>query len=210
MATDVLELTRHKPDVLFIPGTVNPSVPPDDGKYYFDNHRRLLRPTSARGALAESVLSIENGTLRFRNHHVAQRVDQVLGHVGSSPDKDAAVTLIFTQPRPFQIPIVLRLHAERAEGLGVIAALILVDLERRHHLPETLLRLTFGLTRAEATLASALAAGETLQDIAQRTSVRMPTLRTQLANVLAKTGTARQPQLICLLSKMAMLTGEQW
>lgn len=148
--------------------------------------------------------------MRFRNRQVTQRVDEVLCHVQSSALLDAHTTLVFTQPRPFKLPILLRLRAERTEQRTITATLTIVDLERRHHLPETLLRLTFGLTKAEAAVASALAGGETLQEIAGRTNVRMPTLRTHLANVLAKTGTARQPQLICLLSKMAMLTGEDW
>lgn len=210
MSIALLEFRQEHSNIMFLPDPVEPSATPDIGRYSFDQQMRLLRRPPVQGTLAETVLSIENDTLRFRNRQVGQRVDEVLSLVQSSPLAGAHTTLVFTQPRPFKLPILLRLRAERTEQRTVAATLTIVDLERRHHLPETLLQLTFGLTRAEATLASALAGGETLQEIAERTNVRMPTLRTQLANVLAKTGTARQPQLICLLSKIAMLTGEDW
>ncbi|RYF03051.1 MAG: LuxR family transcriptional regulator, partial [Oxalobacteraceae bacterium] len=98
-----------------------------------------MRAAPVRGPLAETVLSVEDGTLRFRNRQVTQRVDEVLCHVQSSALNDAHTTLVFTQPRPFKLPILLRLRAERTEQRTITATLTIVDLERRHHLPETLL-----------------------------------------------------------------------
>jgi PAS domain-containing protein/DNA-binding CsgD family transcriptional regulator len=80
------------------------------------------------------------------------------------------------------------------------AALILItDLERQ---PEALGRRLvdlFGLTLAESCLATALATGKRLDEIAEERGVRMPTLRTQLRAILDKTDTKRQSDLMRLL-----------
>jgi DNA-binding CsgD family transcriptional regulator/PAS domain-containing protein len=54
----------------------------------------------------------------------------------------------------------------------------------------------FGLSAAEADLTVGLIDGETLQEIADRRSVRISTVRSQFQSVLAKTGTRRQSDLI--------------
>jgi DNA-binding CsgD family transcriptional regulator len=57
----------------------------------------------------------------------------------------------------------------------------------------------FGLTPAEASLALALLAGRSLAEIGAERGVTGNTLRTQLAQVLRKTGTANQRNLVRLL-----------
>jgi len=64
--------------------------------------------------------------------------------------------------------------------------------------PSTLMQL-FGLTAAEARLAHALAGGASLDDCAQRFSVSINTVRTQLRGVLGKTACKRQADLVRLL-----------
>lgn len=54
----------------------------------------------------------------------------------------------------------------------------------------------FGLSRMEADLAVGLAQGETVQEIAARRAVQVSTVRSQLQAALAKTGAARQTDLI--------------
>lgn len=58
----------------------------------------------------------------------------------------------------------------------------------------------FGLTPAEARLARALAQNETLADYAAQNQLSLATVKSQLRHILAKTGTARQAQLIRLLT----------
>lgn len=60
----------------------------------------------------------------------------------------------------------------------------------------------FDLTAAEARLAAALAAGDSVADIAAKHGVRMPTVRSQLRAVLAKTETRRQSELVGLLTRI--------
>lgn len=151
------------------------------------------------------VFAIADQRVRFKHNQTQKRVADVLSRVVGITHDDTYALLVFSQSRRDRLPLILRILAQFHPNHGIIGVLTVMDLERRHHLPETLLRATFGLTRAEAALASTLVEGETLQEIAMRTGVRMPTLRSQLSCILAKTGTARQAQLVCLLGKLLVL-----
>jgi DNA-binding CsgD family transcriptional regulator len=67
-------------------------------------------------------------------------------------------------------------------------------------LPEAArLRAEFGLTKAEARLALRLAEGSSLASAAQAFNVKLTTIRSQLQQVFAKTGTSRQTELVAML-----------
>jgi DNA-binding CsgD family transcriptional regulator len=61
------------------------------------------------------------------------------------------------------------------------------------------LRAEFGLTKAEARLALRLADGASLAGAAEAFDVKLTTIRSQLQQVFAKTGTSRQAELVALL-----------
>lgn len=61
----------------------------------------------------------------------------------------------------------------------------------------------YGLTKAEAELASALGSGETLGEVAARRGVKFSTVRTQLLSVLGKMGLRRQADLTRTLASTA-------
>jgi DNA-binding CsgD family transcriptional regulator len=61
------------------------------------------------------------------------------------------------------------------------------------------LRAEFGLTKAEARLALRLAEGSSLASAAQTFGVKLTTIRSQLQQVFAKTGTSRQSELVAML-----------
>jgi DNA-binding CsgD family transcriptional regulator len=61
------------------------------------------------------------------------------------------------------------------------------------------LRAEFGLTKAEARLAMRLAEGSSLVSAAQAFDVKLTTIRSQLQQVFAKTGTSRQSELVAML-----------
>lgn len=61
------------------------------------------------------------------------------------------------------------------------------------------LRTEFGLTKAEARLALHLAEGASLASAAQVFNVKLTTIRSQLQQVFAKTGTSRQTELVAML-----------
>ena len=61
------------------------------------------------------------------------------------------------------------------------------------------LRAEFGLTKAEARLALRLAEGASLASAAHAFNVKLTTIRSQLQQVFAKTGTSRQTELVAML-----------
>jgi DNA-binding CsgD family transcriptional regulator len=82
-------------------------------------------------------------------------------------------------------------------------ALVLVsDPDEAPMVPRDVLVQLFGLTPAEARLALALGAGESLEDAAETFGVGLTTVRTQLRQVFAKTDTNRQADLVRLLARL--------
>jgi DNA-binding CsgD family transcriptional regulator len=65
----------------------------------------------------------------------------------------------------------------------------------------------FELTPAEVSLAADLLSGLSVRDIADRSGRSIATVRTHLANVLAKTGTSRQSELVRLLMRLPRIPG---
>jgi DNA-binding CsgD family transcriptional regulator len=64
----------------------------------------------------------------------------------------------------------------------------------------------FGLTSAEASVALALAAGRSAEEIAAERAVSLPTVRTQIRQILAKTGALHVRDLVRLLAGLPAVT----
>lgn len=90
-----------------------------------------------------------------------------------------------------------------------LALVMLRPLDPQHRLqPQpSLMRQLFDLTLAETRIAMALCQGDTPADIAQRQGVSVNTVRTHLRAIFAKTGTARQTDLLRLLSSLLTVDG---
>lgn len=67
----------------------------------------------------------------------------------------------------------------------------------------------FGLTPAEARLAVALAAGDTLRDYAALRAVSLNAVRFLLKGIFRKTGATSQAQLVALLARLPTATGDR-
>ena len=70
---------------------------------------------------------------------------------------------------------------------------------------EQRLRALYGLTSAEASVATAIGSGESLCTVAESPGVLPSTARTHLHHVFLKTGTQRQAQLVQLLAQTALV-----
>lgn len=64
------------------------------------------------------------------------------------------------------------------------------------------LRRLFRLSPAEASIAVSLGAGIDLTELARQRGVKLNTLRSQVASIMAKTGTRRQAQLVALVARI--------
>jgi DNA-binding CsgD family transcriptional regulator len=157
--------------------------------------RVMYANRAAQALLAEDkALSIEAGVLALRPVAMQVRARQWLAEPASAGALPLAVARADGRP-PILLERLSRLTDEAGSAAHVLALLntarpLAVDAER--------LVAAFGLTRAEARLTAALAAGETLQEFARRQNVAVATVRTHLERVLAKTGARRQTQVVRL------------
>lgn len=109
-------------------------------------------------------------------------------------------------PRPSGLmPWVLEILPLRPESRGhfdgLAGAVVLVTDADAKRLPsERLLSQLYGLTPAEASLASSLVAGVSVAEHAALRGVSLSTVRTQVASILGKTGTRRQAELVSRLA----------
>jgi DNA-binding CsgD family transcriptional regulator len=84
--------------------------------------------------------------------------------------------------------------------------IMISDPDNETPLPTYRLRVAYGLTEAEARLASLLATGEDLRSAAAQLEITYGTARTRLAEIFQKTETRRQGELIkLLLTTLAMM-----
>jgi DNA-binding CsgD family transcriptional regulator len=96
-----------------------------------------------------------------------------------------------------------RLSNSTANALADCQAIvILIDPDTRPRTPEATLRSAFRLSEAEARLATQLAFGESLENVADRFGIAKETARSQLRSIFAKTGVHRQAELVAVLARL--------
>ncbi len=77
---------------------------------------------------------------------------------------------------------------------------LVAPLDRRRIATANQLMDLFGLSAAEARLARAMCHGDSLEEYATDQGLKLPTVKTQLRSIFAKTGTERQSSLVRILS----------
>lgn len=99
------------------------------------------------------------------------------------------------------VVLVLPFHEESQTGRG--RALVLVRSGKgMSEILTNSLRQLFRLSPAEASITVALGTGMDLNELAQQRGVKLNTLRSQVASIMAKTGTRRQAQLVALVARI--------
>jgi DNA-binding CsgD family transcriptional regulator len=159
-----------------------------DGEIRVHNHRLCIADKRARAELECFVDAI-----------------RIAGDTDPLPARPIVVR------RQLKPPVLIRILPIEASAsspfLGARALLTLFDLgERKARHPE-LLADAFGLTAAEAKLASLLGTGESIERAAERLGISPLTARTQLKAVFGKTDTHRQAELAALLSRLRSFAG---
>ncbi|MDR7033601.1 helix-turn-helix transcriptional regulator [Mesorhizobium sp. BE184] len=109
------------------------------------------------------------------------------------------------QPLVIHVLPIRRSAYDVFSGSDVIIAATMVSASNLVPSPSILTGL-FDLSPAEAKLATALAAGTSLNDAAMSASIKLKTARTYLERIFAKTGTHRQSELVALLKSTAPLS----
>jgi DNA-binding CsgD family transcriptional regulator len=176
-----------------------------------------LRVRSTNRA-AEALVRAGDG-IQLRNHRLiashteaARTLDRLIAEAaqcaaGGDPHKGGgALALPRSDGRQPLLVVVAPLPAYSAACLWwaePAVAVFITDPQARPQAPAECLADLFGLTPAEARLAAALAAGDSLADTAGKFGLSKHTVRVQLQALMAKTGTNRQAALVRLLTTIA-------
>lgn len=117
-----------------------------------------------------------------------------IGH----PEQRFSMTLVKMQDRKTTFQ-----NGDNSACFNILSVLSPLD-QRRFATVRQLMEL-FGLSAAEARLTRALCQGNSLEEYASDQGLKLPTVRTQLRSVLAKTGTGRQATLIRLVAGIPVI-----
>lgn len=172
-----------------------------------DGDRRVAHANLAGAALlaAGDGLACAKRELRASAPSHAGRLGALIGRaVPRAGEVPRAGALHLPRPSggPHLALVAMPLQAGTGWDLpGAPAALLCVgDPAAAARLPPAMLAELFGLTGAEAALASDLLGGGDLRGIATCSGRSLATVRTHLARLMAKTGTARQAELTRMLA----------
>jgi DNA-binding CsgD family transcriptional regulator len=171
-----------------------------------DSRGRIERANSAAEALACSDFYLSNGRLRTTDRHFAERIENVLSAVRTGSrgaQMNTPPLLVFRDRTPWLLVEAVPVTGVSSDYFGVgVAILIITDLKSTQVTNAALLKLIFGLTSAEARLASALCSGTELYSAAKQFGVSRETVRCQLRAIFGKVGVRRQTELIVRLHNM--------
>jgi DNA-binding CsgD family transcriptional regulator/PAS domain-containing protein len=176
--------------------------------FFLDEHKRIVYSNRA----AQELVSAKDGiTLRGEGVVLARKQDddkfqglisQAISPIVSAGDSRGGAIRAprATGKRPYGI-IVSPVSGDYPllSGLRPAVCVVITDPDRKKTLPNHRLRIAFGLTEAEARLASELAGGEDLRTAAGKLEITYGTARSRLAQIFQKTDTRRQGELIRLL-----------
>lgn len=178
------------------------------GVLVLDASGRVLRSNRA----ADRMLACKDGLSLCHNELAAARpadaraLRQLIGSaakIRNGHGVGAGGRIAIERPsgrRPLMLLVspVRSVGADEVDGRAAVLVFV-VDPEQSVAPPLEALRRLWGLTCAEARVASLLAAGCHLDDIAERLGVQTNTVRAHLKQVFAKTETRRQADLVLLL-----------
>lgn len=166
----------------------------------------VLNINSATEALLDDEIFLRNRRLVLRDKRASSALAELIDRLQTVPDNAELSTAPIVVRRRSKGPLVIRAlpidGAARSPFLGARMLLLLSDLSCKPGLHSDVLARAFGLSPAEARLASLVATGASAIEAADRLGLGHETVRTQLKAIFAKTQTHRQSQLAVLLSQL--------
>lgn len=135
---------------------------------------------------------------------------KVQGALKETVQSSHATTILLTpidRPQLRYSLVFIQLDKGIQNTVGSVLCLV-APLDRRRFATVRQLMGLFGLSAAEARLARALCHGDSLEEYAIDQGLKLPTVKTQLRSVFAKTGTERQASLIRLFSGIPVVRDE--
>jgi DNA-binding CsgD family transcriptional regulator len=166
----------------------------------------VLDANKAAQVLFDDHIHIKNRRLFMDDRRARSCLEQLLGRLRITPDTAAFPCEPIVIRRDRKGPVVVRvlpIHgAARTPFLGARAMLTIAVIEPKSGPGAALLSKAFGLTPAEAKLASIVSEGTSPERAAEQLGISRETARSQLKAVFAKTATHRQSELVALLSRL--------
>ena len=167
----------------------------------------IVMNTIAEDALTVDLMLVRN-RLRAADPKSDSRLQDLLGRATSPKHFGGTIqepVFVARRQRPPYMVEAFPATAPMRDIFRRICALVVVsDLDARPRAPETLLfRSAFGLTVAEARLASKLAAGEELRAASDTLGMSYNTARVHLRAIFGKVRVNRQSELAAVLTRMA-------
>lgn len=155
-------------------------------------------------AAEDDRLSLDGGMLRSAEHSHDAALRNLIEHAtGSMGVQGSAGSWMYLardgRPVPFIATPLAPSDAMRSVWAAPLALVLVGNSEARSVMDAGVLASLFGLTNKECIVAARLAAGETLQEIAEREFLSLHTVRVHIRDILRKTGTHRQSELVRLL-----------
>lgn len=155
---------------------------------------------------SRDVLWVANGHLVCAKGRPQQRFDAALRETAGSGRTTNVLLNSVAHPEQRYSAIFIKLRDDQAShpntknpsGLAILCGV--TPLDRRRFATAGQLMELFGLSGAEARLTRALCQGDSVEEYARDHCLKLPTVRTQIRSVFAKTGTERQATLIRLIA----------
>jgi DNA-binding CsgD family transcriptional regulator len=181
--------------------------------------RMMDRPALALGRLGivlevndlavpvfDDSLRIHNRRLFAKDAAARQRLDELDDQLRTTPESVTIAVRPIVVRREAKKPILIHVlpvsGAARSPFLGARAVLVLEDLETRSHIDPAMLSHAFGITSGQARVASLLATGMSVEEIALQLEISVDTVRNHIKGMFARTGTRRQSELVILISRL--------
>lgn len=163
----------------------------DFGVMFINPARRVQHANRTAKTLAADILQTGLPTAGA----VSQCIDAAARGEGGAAVFGKARAMLLTLP--VSAPVRNTAGETRASVM-----LILVDPDKRPDAAAEFVCNAFTLSKAEARLIPLLLQGKTPAEIAQILDLKLPTVRSHLSNIFAKTGTTRQQELIRLIGAL--------
>ncbi len=167
----------------------------------------VIAVNAAAEHLFDDEIRVADRRLYVRDQRARSLLDAFVDRLRVTPDTAELPASPIVVQRLGRRPLVVRVlpvdGAARSPFLGARALLVITDLSDQPRPQSGILMRTFGLSQAEARLASLMATGISPEQAAEELGIARETARGQLKAVFAKTDTHRQGELIAMLSRLA-------
>lgn len=152
-------------------------------------------------------LAIEGGQIRLTAFGQNSGLRQAVGEVASGGGPPLRRMEVSRRPPkgPYRL-LLMNVPESGALPFGVsqpAATILVIDTDAGPEPDQTVLRELFSLTAAEARITAKLAVGRSVEEIGAELGITVETVRTHVRNVLSKTATGRQGELISMVLRMA-------